>query len=143
MQLLFIREAIMRRQLKHAVTALIALAVFSFPPVGFSQTPTAVWTPDLEMKVRAIGVVRASPDGKNVAYTISSAVMTPEKSDYVTQIWVVNTDGGNANQLTFAEKSSENPKWSPDGKSLAFTSSRSGKSNLYLIRLGGGEAEQL
>jgi len=133
----------MRRQLEHAITALIALAVISFPTAVFSQTPTAVWTPDLEMKVRAIGVVRVSPDGKNVAYTVSSAVMTPDKSDYVTQIWVVNTDGSNAIQLTFAEKSSENPKWSPDGKSLAFTSSRSGKSNLYLIRLGGGEAEQL
>ena len=45
-------------------------------------------------------------------------------------------------QLTFAEKSSENPQWSPDGRMLAFTSSRSGKNNLYMLRWVGGEAEQ-
>lgn len=45
--------------------------------------------------------------------------------------------------MTFAEKSSENPQWSPDGRSIAFTSSRGGKANLYVMRLIGGEAEKL
>jgi dipeptidyl aminopeptidase/acylaminoacyl peptidase len=55
---------------------------------------------------------------------------------------LANTDGSDPLQLTFAEKSSDNPQWSPDGKMIAFTSSRSGKSNLYALRLMGGEAEQ-
>ena len=106
------------------------------------QTSVAGWTPELAMKVKNIGAVRVSPDGRKVVYTVSQAVMTPEKSEYVTQIWLVNHDGSDSLQLTFAEKSSDNPQWSPDGKMIAFTSSRSGKSNLYVLRLIGGEAEQ-
>ena len=70
-------------------------------------------------------------------------MMTPEKSEYVTQIWLANTDGSNPLQLTFADKSSDNPRWSPDGRLLAFTSGRSGKNNLYVLRVIGGEAEQI
>ena len=42
-----------------------------------------------------------------------------------------------------ADKSSDSPQWSPDGQWIAFASTRSGKRNLWLLRLDGGEAEQL
>jgi dipeptidyl aminopeptidase/acylaminoacyl peptidase len=106
------------------------------------SAPTA-WTPELALKVKTIGTVRVSPDGRRVAYGVTSAVMTPERSELVTQIHVANADGTDALQLTFADKSSTNPRWSPDGKWLAFTSNRSGKNNLYVLRMSGGEAEQL
>ena len=101
------------------------------------------WTPELELKVKAVGAVRVSPDGKKVVYTVSSPVMTADKSEFVTQIWLANTDGSDPVQLTYAEKSSDNPRWSPDGRMLAFTSGRSGKTNLYALRVAGGESEQL
>lgn len=117
-------------------------------PVLFIALPAIAraqggWTPEQELKVKAISAVRVSPDGKKLAYTVSGAVMTPDKSEFVAQIWVTNSDGSGRVQLTYAEKSSANPRWSPDGSSLAFTSSRSGKSNLYVLRLAGGEAEQI
>ncbi|HEY6119081.1 MAG TPA: hypothetical protein VIV66_03930, partial [Pyrinomonadaceae bacterium] len=132
----------MSRRSGPGLQALFAVFLFSYATTTFAQAPTG-WTPELEMTVKAIGSVRVSPDDKNVAYTVSSAVMNPEKSEYVTQIWMAAVDGSSAVQLTFAEKSSDNPRWSPDGKSLAFTSARSGKNNLYLLHVGGGEAEQL
>ena len=128
------------RPLGSAVRAFLPAFVFAFPIVSPAQ---GSWTPEQELKVKSIGAVRVSPDGKKVAYTVSDAVMNPEKSEFVTQIWVANSDGTGGVQLTYAEKSSSNPRWSPDGSRLAFTSSRSGKSNLYVLRLIGGEAEQI
>ena len=48
-----------------------------------------------------------------------------------------------AAQLTRGDKSCDNPQWSPDGKTIAFTSNRGGKNNVWLIPADGGEAEQL
>ena len=111
-------------------------------PIDNTPAPS-MWTPELAMKLKNVGTVRVSPDGKRVAYTVAQAVMTPDKSEFVTQIYLANTDGSDSYQITFGEKSSTDPQWSPDGKWLAFTSSRSGKNNLYLMRISGGEAEQI
>ncbi|MBL8204229.1 MAG: S9 family peptidase [Blastocatellia bacterium] len=107
-----------------------------------SNAATA-WTPELSMKVKSVGAARVSPDGKRVIYTVNEAVIAADKSEYLTNIWAANADGSDAYQMTFGEKSSSNPDWSPDGKWIAFTSSRSGKNNLYLLRATGGEAEMV
>ena len=102
------------------------------------------WTPEMQVKTKIVGAPQVSPDGKRVVYTVNEAVMTADKSEFVTQIWLANTDGGNGFQITYGEKSSTNPRWSPDGNWLAFTSNRKdNKNNLYLLRLNGGEAEPL
>lgn len=103
----------------------------------------AAWTPELMMKVKGVGSVRVSPDGKRVTYTVNKPVMAADKSENLSQIYLANVDGSDAYQITFAEKSSTNPQWSPDGRWLAFGSSRSGKNNIYLLRVSGGEAEQV
>ena len=96
---------------------LLPVLFFALPVVSQAQSG---WTPEQELKVKTIGAVRVSPDGKKVAYPVSAAVMTPDKSEFVSQIWVANSDGTGAVQLTYAEKSSVNPRWSPDGTKLAF-----------------------
>ncbi len=75
---------------------------------------------------------------------MSEAVTTADKSEFVTQIWIANLDTKQNFQLTFGDKSSSNPKWSPDGNWVAFTSNRKdNKNNLYLLSINGGEAEPL
>src|SRR3989442_15949695 len=67
----------------------VLLLIFLAQPgtvVGQQGTP-AGWTPELSMKLKNVGAVRVSPDARKVAYTVSQAVMTPERSEYVTQIW--------------------------------------------------------
>jgi len=103
----------------------------------------AQWTPEEMMKVKSIGSVLVSPDGKRAIFTVTEPVMTEDKSEFLTQVWMARADGSGAFQFTFGDKSPTNPQWSPDGRSIAFTSGRSGKSNIWLIRTEGGEAEQI
>lgn len=112
--------------------------------VGLGQSVSSGWTPEMQLTVKGLGSPRVSPDGTRVAYTVSNEVLTADKSEYVTQIWLASIDGKENTQLTFADKSSTNPKWSPDGKWIAFTSTRKdSKNNLFVLRVGGGEAEML
>ncbi len=99
------------------------------------------WTPATQMKVRPVSDVAPSPDGRRAAFVVREAVMTPEKSEFVSQVWLGDASG--ARQLTRGEKSAASPRWSPDGRALAFLSSRSGKAQIYALPLDGGEAEVL
>src|SRR5690348_17397050 len=102
------------------------------------------WDPDLQLKFKAVGAPRVSPDGKKLVYTVNEAVMTADKSEFVTQIWMADLATKQNIQLTFGDKSSSNPKWSPDGNWIAFTSNRKdNKNNIYLLSANGGEAEPL
>jgi dipeptidyl aminopeptidase/acylaminoacyl peptidase len=124
--------------MKYLATAL-TLVVLSV-----SAATAQTWEPELQLKVKAVGSPRVSPDGKRMVYTVNEAVTTPDKSEFVTQIWMANLDTKQNTQLTFGEKSSTNPKWSPDGNWVAFTSNRKdNKNNLYLLSMNGGEAEPL
>jgi dipeptidyl aminopeptidase/acylaminoacyl peptidase len=69
---------------------------------------------------------------------------TADKSEFVSQIWMATIATKQNLQLTFGDKTSSNPKWSPDGNWIAFTSNRKdNKNNLYLLSVNGGEAEPL
>lgn len=123
--------------------AVISMLVVLFASVVTAQT-TAGWDPELHLKLKAVGTPRVSPDGKRILYTVSEPVTTPDKSEFVSQIWMANVDTKKSVQITFGEKSSTNPRWSPDGNWIAFTSNRKdNKNNLYLLSLNGGEAEPL
>jgi dipeptidyl aminopeptidase/acylaminoacyl peptidase len=113
--------------------------------VLFVVTASAqTWEPEMHLKFKAVGSPRVSPDGKKVVYTVNDAVMTADKSEFVTQIWLGDVATKRSIQLTFGDKSSANPKWSPDGNWIAFTSNRKdNKNNLYLLSMTGGEAEPL
>ncbi|MBX9600851.1 MAG: S9 family peptidase [Bryobacteraceae bacterium] len=107
-----------------------------------AQGPAA-WTPEFAMQFRGVSAVAPSPDGKMAVWVETRQVMDTERSETESQIFAGSVDGSRRVQLTRGEKSSNAPAWSPDGKTIYFASARSGKRQVYRIRLAGGEAEQV
>jgi dipeptidyl aminopeptidase/acylaminoacyl peptidase len=92
------------------------------------------------IQMRRVGEAQVSPDGKWVAYTVSTPDLDANRG--ASNIWIVPTAGGSSLQLTQSGHDSS-PVWSPDGKTIAFLSSRSGDSQVYLLSMDGGEAKPL
>jgi acylaminoacyl-peptidase len=84
-----------------------------------------------------------SPDGTRVAFVVKTTDL--EKNAHATHIWVVAADGDSTpRQWTHGTGSEADPRWSPDGKYLAFTSGREEKkAQLFLLPTEGGEAERV
>jgi dipeptidyl aminopeptidase/acylaminoacyl peptidase len=125
------------------LSLLLALATAT-PFVAPAQNATTQRVPTVDdlLNVKSAGNPQASPDGKWVAYTVSS---TDWKQDaFVTHIWVAEVASGRTFQLTRGDKSCSGPKWSPDSAWIAFSSTRAGdKNQVFAIRPDGGEAIQL
>jgi dipeptidyl aminopeptidase/acylaminoacyl peptidase len=90
---------------------------------------------------------RLSPDGRRVAYVVSRT--DEEANTYRTAIWVAALDGSEEpRQFTSGERNDGSPRWSPDGRWLAFVSNRDGdekkaKGQLYVLPADGGEPRKL
>jgi len=92
---------------------------------------------------------KISPDGKRMVYEVQKTNW--EENAFETSLWIVDVASGESHALTSSKKSSGGAEWSPDGKWIGFTSDRpgqlkdspEGKSQLYVISLGGGEAQQI
>jgi dipeptidyl aminopeptidase/acylaminoacyl peptidase len=101
------------------------------------------WTPELMLRVKRVGSVQVAPNGKQVVFTVRTAVMGDDKSEYLTHIYLSDSDGMKGKQLTQGDKSCDDPQWAPNGERIAFISGRTGTKNLWLIRPDGGEAVRL
>ena len=94
--------------------------------------------------LKGVSDPRLSPDGTTVAYV---AVVDRRRGERVPRnIWLAPVDGSEPpRRFTTGERRDGEPRWSPDGSSLAFVSSRAEKEpgQLYVISLRGGEAQKL
>ena len=66
--------------------------------------PLAAQSPAELMKLKRIGRVDVSPDGKRVVYAVKQALMDDGKSEYLTHLHLANADGSGAVQLTQGDK---------------------------------------
>jgi len=86
---------------------------------------------------------RLSPDGTQIVYVLSEADWKANKR--VNHIWRIGTDGAGRVQMTTGKDGEDSPRWSPDGRTIAFVAKRGDAESdqIYLLPTTGGEARQL
>ena len=125
-------------------TKMVCFAAVLLPAsLLFSQAARRALKIDDMHRFHDVRDTQISPDGKWVAYTLSTVDVAADKSD--TDVWMTSWDGKQHLRMTTSPESESAPRWSPDGRWLAFLSSRPGKAKgnqVWLLDLNGGEAQQ-
>jgi dipeptidyl aminopeptidase/acylaminoacyl peptidase len=127
------------------ILCLAAIATFFYATSAAAQSKRHLG-PDDFYRMREVGDPQISPDGKWIAYTVTT--MNRELDRLETQIDVVDWEGTQSLAMTYGPESASSPRWSPDGKYLSFLSSHKdekgeGKTQIWLLDRRGGEAQPL
>jgi dipeptidyl aminopeptidase/acylaminoacyl peptidase len=93
-------------------------------------------TPEASLNVRSISDLQFSPDGNRLAFVVTEP---PKGEKRARHIWLYDKQSGVVRQITFSPKSEFFPRWSPDGKQLAFLSDRDDDQQIFVMRSDGGE----
>jgi dipeptidyl aminopeptidase/acylaminoacyl peptidase len=116
--------------------------ILALAGVAVAQEKTAadaakLLTPEASLNLRSISDLQFSPDGSRVAFVITEP---PKGERRARHIWLYEKESGAVRQFTFSAKDESSPRWSPDGKQLAFLSNRDDQQQIYVMRADGGEA---
>src|SRR2546427_12531135 len=110
------------------------------PLPGLSSQKRAI-TIDDYLVLKSVGNPQLSPDGKWVAYTVTEQSLKDNRG--ITRIWLADVASGAVRQLTTGPGSDRQPRWSPDGRTVAFVSTRENGAQLWVLPIAGGEARRV
>ncbi|MBT2688966.1 S9 family peptidase [Bacillus sp. ISL-47] len=93
-------------------------------------------------ELKSVADPQLSSDGSGLVYVETKIL--EDKNTYSSNLFYINASEKNKPvQWTYGEHKNHSPRWSPDGRALAFVSDRSGKPQIYIMNITGGEARQL
>lgn len=118
----------MKRVFQITVFVLLAMVTAS------AQTPFSAR--DM-LTLKRLSDPQLSPDGRTIAYTVGTPDMTANR--VVSQIWTMNLDGSRQRQITNTAGSSSGPRWSPDGKKIAYNNG----GQIWTMNADGDDKEQV
>src|SRR6266446_27814 len=118
--------------LRAGFSAFFALGLVSIAPFALSQ---GLASSDIS-RLRSVGSVELSPDGRRIAYTI---VMRDRPARPYGQLWIMDVGSQKSARVGGEKDAAGSPLWSPDGKSLAFQGSIADKSGLFVARVDGSD----
>jgi dipeptidyl aminopeptidase/acylaminoacyl peptidase len=124
---------------RYAILALLTLPAPLAPSSAAAQRRAITFDDFIALK--AVSDPQLSRDGKWVAYTVATPSLQDNRA--VARIWVAEVATGRSRQLTGGPGSDRQPRWSPDGKTLAFISTRESGPQVWLLPIGGGDARKL
>jgi dipeptidyl aminopeptidase/acylaminoacyl peptidase len=107
--------------------------------VPLSAAPRPVRFEELA-RLERLGGFSISPDGTRIAFAVATADL--EANQMRSAIWIVPASGGQARRLTAGQAKDTEPAFSPDGRTLAFLSTREKGSQIWTLGLGGGDPER-
>jgi dipeptidyl aminopeptidase/acylaminoacyl peptidase len=125
-------------RLKCAVLVVLVLAGSGFAPAQAQAPAGPRFTVEEMLKLRRVSDPQLSPDGRFVAYVVTEVSL--EKNKRIDHLWVVPVAGGEPVALAQEDKPDTSPRWSPDGKRLAFLSMRDDGSQIWVVDMAQGRA---
>ena len=123
---------------------LIGICLWLCAASPFAQAQAKrLFTADDVYRLQEVTDPQVSPEGRWIAYTVAG--MDREADKLRSAVWMVNWEGTQNLQVTFGPDADTSPRWSPDGKYLAFLSARpaEGEAQIWLLDRRGGEARRL
>jgi dipeptidyl aminopeptidase/acylaminoacyl peptidase len=114
--------------------------VFALLLLGLPATGVAQLKPEQTLNRRTISEIRFSPAGNRAVFTVAEPTRGTSRNRH---IWLLDARTREVRQFTNSAKSEFTPRWSPDGRRLAFLSDREEANQIYLLATDGGEAIRL
>jgi dipeptidyl aminopeptidase/acylaminoacyl peptidase len=119
------------------IAVALGLASLARAQEAASSDKAKLLTPEASLNLRSISDLQFSPDSTRLAFVVAEP---PTGTTRARHIWVYEEQAGAVRQFTYSAKSESSPRWSPDGKQLAFLSNREGdQQQIYVVRGDGGE----